>query len=451
MIEFKNSMILSLKLWNFKSYRDLTEFTMEAVDNDSLANNYTELELEDDDRIKILHTAVILGANASGKSNVIWAFRALTYLVRASSDFKRNVELEPYDGFAFDDRVSGHPVELVLQFILNRRRYEYEILFDKIVRNESLCRIVHEEKTTIFYRKIGDGKHHIGFGSGWNHPIPEWAGVEAFPNHLILSDIASRQAYELNDINEFLSQINVFITPVNIHTINNQVTPMIVNTSKSEVFRKLTRLIKVADLGVIDMSMHRHNESEFAFPDFVPESERRRIMQENEWEFRLYHRVAYNNDMRATKFLELRRESMGTQHLFGMGALVLAVLEDGGMLVYDELNTALHPEITRLLVKLFHSPESNPNHAQLVFTTHDASVLGESILRADQVWLAEKDEQSCSHLYSIQDFENIPIVPPMELWYRSGRFGALPNINNIHYIFTGDLTDEKAEESSTEG
>lgn len=440
-------MILSLRIKNFKSYRDEAVFTMEAAEDESLSNNYTVIDLEGGETVWILHTAVIIGANASGKSNVIWAFRALTYLVRTSRDFNRTMKLEPYDGFAFDDRVLGHPVEMSIQFIINRRRYEYDIYFDDIIRKESLYRIVHEEKYTVFFRESNEGEesHHVSFGEGWEHSIPDWATMDVFPNHLILSDIASKQANELNDINELLSHLNVFITPVNIQTINKQIAPMIIKTSRSEVFRKLTRLVRIADLGVTDISMHRHDESEFSFPDFVQESERRRFMQENEWEFRLYHRVA-DNHAGKSGFLELRRESMGTQHLFGMGALVLAVLGDGGLLVYDELNTALHPEVMRLLVKLFQSPESNPKHAQLIFTTHDTSVLGEQIFRADQVWLAEKDVKSCSHLYSVHDFEGVPMVPPMETWYRSGRFGALPNINNIHYIFTGDIQDEKIEE-----
>jgi hypothetical protein len=62
-------------------------------------------------------------------------------------------------------------------------------------------------------------------------------------------------------------------------------------------------------------------------------------------------------------------------------------------------------------------------------------------MRCDQVWLAEKDKNGCSHLFSIQDFEDVPIVPPMEQWYRSGRFGALPNINQVHYIFTGEVNE----------
>ena len=88
MLNLTGSMILSLRIKNFKSYRDETEFTMEAVDDDSLSSNYSILDLEDGDSVRVLHTAVILGANASGKSNIIWAFRALNYLVRASRDFK---------------------------------------------------------------------------------------------------------------------------------------------------------------------------------------------------------------------------------------------------------------------------------------------------------------------------------------------------------------------------
>lgn len=87
-----------------------------------------------------------------------------------------------------------------------------------------------------------------------------------------------------------------------------------------------------------------------------------------------------------------------------------------------------------MIVSLFNNNKSNPHNAQLLFTTHDASIAGDGMLRADQIWFAEK-EDGASQLYSAQDFDDISINIPFDKWYKSGRFGALPKFGNIDYIF----------------
>lgn len=441
-MELKDSMILAIKLKNFKSYRDEAEFSFYALPNSELSGNYAEMTLEGGGELKALHSAVILGANASGKSNVVWAFSALSHLVRMSRTFERNHKINAYDAFAFDERFEKMPVTMSVELMVKGRKYIYEIEYNDVVHQETLyVEYGGMIPTIVFKRDVREGEplHHIMIGEGWQHPIPEWASMEVVANHLILSEISSKQAYELNDVYEALAYINVFIHPVNMNTLNDKIAPMIIKSSSSEVFQRLVRMIMVADLGIRDISMIRHEDDEFHFPDFVSETQKRKMIEDNRWEFQMYHKY-YNHEHEAgCRPWDLKNESMGTQHLFGLGAVILETLEMGSLLVYDELNMALHPDITRLLVNLFQNPETNPNHAQLLFTTHDASVIGESLMRCDQVWLAEKDGDGCSHLFSIQDFEDVPIVPPMEHWYRSGRFGALPNINNIHYIFSGEV------------
>lgn len=435
-------MILAIKLKNFKSYKDEAEFSYYALPNNDLSGNYSEIVLEGGGKVSALHSAVILGANASGKSNVVWAFRALNHLVRMSRTFERNHKINAYDAFAFDERFEKMPVTMSVELVVKGRKYIYEIEYNDVVHKETLL-VAYGDMipTIVFKRDVREGEplHHVMIGEGWQHPMPDWASMDVVANHLILSEISSKQAYELNDVYEALAYINVFIHPVNMNTLNDKIAPMIIKSSSSEVFQRLVRMIMVADLGIRDISMIRHEDDEFHFPDFVSESQKRKMIEDNRWEFQMYHKYYNHEHEVSSRPWDLKNESMGTQHLFGLGAVILDTLEMGSLLVYDELNMALHPEITRLLVKLFQNPETNPNHAQLLFTTHDASVIGESLMRCDQVWLAEKDGDGCSHLFSIQDFEDVPIVPPMEQWYRSGRFGALPNINNVHYIFSGEV------------
>lgn len=113
-------------------------------------------------------------------------------------------------------------------------------------------------------------------------------------------------------------------------------------------------------------------------------------------------------------------------------------LENGSFLAYDEISTAVHPELLKFLVNLFQNPKSNPKGAQLLFTTQDASIASSDTLRADQVWFVEKKDGS-SDLYSAQDFDGVTVTGiPFEKWYRAGRFGAIPSFGNVDYIFNED-------------
>ena len=162
----------------------------------------------------------------------------------------------------------------------------------------------------------------------------------------------------------------------------------------------------------------------------MPSQIRNQIYEENRWEFRMLHK--------GSKLLPFPSalESTGTNAILGVGPTVLKVLKNGGILAFDEMNFAIHPKLFSLIVSLFHSPVTNPKHAQLLMTTHDMFVCEE--LRADQVWFAAKNEFGISELYSAQDFEDASIAMPFEAWYRAGRFGALPKFGNINYIATGD-------------
>jgi hypothetical protein len=123
--------------------------------------------------------------------------------------------------------------------------------------------------------------------------------------------------------------------------------------------------------------------------------------------------------------LPLTAESEGTLAYFGLLGPVLTTLSSGGLLFIDEITSSLHPLLAMEIVRLFNSPTENPNGAQLLFTTHDTSLLDGQILRRDQVWLTEKDESGGTHLYPLTDFkprrgENI------RSGYLQGRYGAVP-------------------------
>jgi hypothetical protein len=127
--------------------------------------------------------------------------------------------------------------------------------------------------------------------------------------------------------------------------------------------------------------------------------------------------------------LNLNDESDGTRKLFEFTGGWLRAFEWGATLFVDELDRSLHPHLTRFLVGLFHGRE-NKNHSQLVFTTHDTTLLDTNLLRRDQIWFVEKDKQSSSHFYSLLDYSPRK-EEALERGYLKGRYGAIPFIGNI--------------------
>jgi hypothetical protein len=136
--------------------------------------------------------------------------------------------------------------------------------------------------------------------------------------------------------------------------------------------------------------------------------------------------------------LPFETESLGTQALVALAGPLLQALRRGYLLMVDELDTSLHPRLVAELVKLFQSPVSNPKQAQLVFSTHDASLLGSlvgdaPILDRDQVWFVEKDESGATSMYPLTDFSPRRLEN-LERGYLQGRYGAVPFLREDELI-----------------
>ena len=130
------------------------------------------------------------------------------------------------------------------------------------------------------------------------------------------------------------------------------------------------------------------------------------------------------------------KESEGTKKIIDLSGPLFDVLLKGKIVIVDELDAKLHPLITMQVIKLFNSPESNPNNAQLLFATHDTNLLSTDVFRRDQVWFTEKDNTEQTDLYSLNDFifadgTKVRKDANLEKNYIAGRYGAIPYINNL--------------------
>lgn len=439
--------LVTYKFSNYKSFLQEAEFSFEALDNEYLSSNFFTVRLEDGSEKRLLKTAAVYGANASGKSNLLLPLKDLTAFIRNSRSFAvgKKIKFEPFrlgDG----DKISDTQIEIT--FIIGDRLYRYEISYNADgFTYEALHRLYDDNEIMVFINRggvVNASMEECGFG-------PEWFGDDQIwmenylPNHLFLSEIATKPQNKLQEIYSAFEQIRVrsLGSFFSLHENTYRSAKDLIKSNQSELFYKLCKFMRLSDLGIAGIEMKSHSEEEFQFPEFISESIRRQMYERNRWEFRTIHKT---KDGREVTF-NLDEESSGTQNMFSLVALILDFLEKGGVLLYDEIDLLTHPHLFLLLILQVNFPMGNPHNAQLLFTTHNTIIVNETegIMRADQIWFTQKNKYGESELYSAQDFEGVEIKVPFERWYRDGRFGALPSVDRLKsqpVIFRSD-DDEK--------
>lgn len=425
-------MIVSLKFSNFKSYRDSAEFSFMALDDDFNADSVTTVTLEDGSSIRLLNAAVIFGANASGKSNVILALDTLVATVKDS--LKYTGSSHPYFIFpyAFDRSFLNKPTTIEIDFIYGERRFVYYIAGKNDTIQREFLKEIRDNGNRIVFERNADCK--IKTGRGWPTDKNIVDDSKLLPNQLMLSWIATKSLDGLQDVANYIANLTIYWGSAHSGASPEDrqlVMETIVKDTDSVIFKKLGFLLRLADLGIAKIDAYRNEDKDFKLPDSIDPREKRRLIYRNRWRLALGHTTANPKEI---CLLDFGAESEGTKALFGVGARLLAALETGAFVAYDEINDAIHPSLLRFLVSLFQSKLTNPKGAQLLFSTHDSSVADYNTLRADQVWFVEKNN-AVSDLYSAQDFSDIGIQVPFESWYRAGRFGALPSIGDLNDLF----------------
>lgn len=437
-------MIVEVKVKNYRSYKDEASLTFEALDDSFNSESVAEVQLVDGSVKRVLKTAAILGPNASGKSNIARALSDVMFLVANSRDFDVKQGIPVYQPFLLDKVCRMSPSTITVMFVVDYCQYRYSITYNhQMFLEETLCEIVKEQDVPVFGRVLnnaGNG-YNLSFGEGWRSTTLDLSNMNLLPNQLVLSELGKREANGLQFVYGELRgiQSKMVDNALDMRENNSYVAGTILKNEQSRLFQQLKKLLMVADGNIQDIKMREHDDSEFNFPESVPLEVKQSFIAQNRWEFRFVHK---GQDSLVAFPISL--ESTGTKNLFSVGTNVLNILSTGGILVYDEMNVAMHPLLFRLLVRLFHSKKTNPHDAQLLFTTHDVSIVGDSLMRADQIWLAQKSGNGQSELYSVQDFEDVSIVMPFDEWYKSGRFGALPVFSDIEKVFTNAQEDENA-------
>jgi len=373
----------------------------------------------------LLRSLVIYGANASGKSNLLVALLFVRDLVRNSARRGQPGEPIPHQPFAVVDAEGiAAPSEFELIFVQESVRYQYGMAVNaEEVVSEWLYAFPEGRQQMWFKREVHPETRASSweFGSHLRGQKKVWQEATR-ANALYLSTAVQLNAEQLKPIYDWFA-----VTLRNIGPSARVDNDFTTNQCDKDAHwkKRVLEFLSAADLGISDMRVDRRKFDSTSFDKSLPEPLRAYFteqMKDSELaEVSLTHRASNGR----TLTLPLDQESGGTKKIFALAGPWIDVLANGYILVIDELDTSLHPELLRHLVRLINHPKTNPKGAQLIFSTHDTSLLDTDIFRRDQIWFMEKDAELVSHLYPLTDFsprkgENL------EKGYLQGRYGALP-------------------------
>ncbi|MCY3878559.1 MAG: ATP-binding protein [Rhodobacteraceae bacterium] len=363
----------------------------------------------------LLPSAAIYGANAAGKSNLI---RALSVMQDIILDTSRNVGPIPVKPFLFDSASRDKPTTFEVMFLTEGVRYQYGFSATaKAVTEEWLYAWPSGRLQTWFQRSAG----HWKFGEKLTGDKEIWRRSTR-PDALFLSTAVSLNSKLLQPVSEwFRDKLRVVVSD----SWNRDWT---LNSVRGEDKTEVIEFLQAADLGISDLTLVEKEFHPGNLPAGMP-SELKDLVAKNlsgtpKTELRLVHETGQGVPVS----LDFDDESDGTRKIFDLAGPWLDTLQNGRVVVIDELNNSLHPALVRFLVERFHDPDVNSRGAQLIFSTHDTSILSRDVFRRDQIWFCERNEFRETTLFSLSDFRARKKSEILDRSYLSGRYGALPYI-----------------------
>lgn len=434
--EAGGSVLLSFTAENTRSFRDEAHLTLIASEDPPTdASRHRRVDVSGDEA-HVLPVAGVFGANASGKSAIILALRDMEMIVRRSF---ANVELfreEPRPYFKLDEGGASRPTRLAVEVIVRGSLWHYEFSYDDE-------RITHEYAARTFpgdsQLQVMFERHHdqITYGSDADtliEPLTKFLR----PNALLLSVAGAADQSALAALYKwFYDHVYYFQGGRSVGAVGQTAKLAREGSTYKE---RILHLLTLADLGLSDIkwtdpapetvealrrrmteALPTHGETPLASPGSEFES----VLAAHLGETRFGHRHGGGQ-----VFLAQEAESLGTQAWAGLIGRILLALEDGDLMIVDELDCSLHPLLVGKAIELFQCPSNNPRNAQLLFTAHSPNLMGGSTddtLGPSQTWLTEKNRDGASSIFSLVDIKPALAADRSNAEeYLRGRFGGLP-------------------------
>ena len=390
-------MLIEFRVKNFLSIQDEQVLSLVANDDKQLKDNTFQAS-----NLTLLKSVAIYGANAAGKSNVIKAMKIMQEIVLPIWQNRKRGDIIPGAPFLLGD--NKHEVlEFEVSFIAKdvqekemKYTYGFQVTRERILK-EWLFAYPNDIEQKWFIRTYNQQQNEYEYKFE-NFIDTKEANEKTIDNVLFLDAAVQWNNKQLQPIYDWFRTINISSFSRNSFIFENALGfSMGILQEKKEEFLEYFR----------DVDLDIEN-----------------IMLKNAHDIYMTHLNQRGQPIE----LPFTWESDGTQRFFEFLGPIIDTLEKGMILVVDELHNHFHPMMTKYIIQLFHNKQINKKNAQLIFTTHETSVLDNEIFRKDQIYFCEKVNKA-TQLYSISDFDGLREDIDFEKSYLLGRFGALPDID----------------------
>ena len=408
-------MIVQFSVENFMSIKEKVIFSMLASSDKEIPENLILGKKEN-----YLKSAVMYGANASGKSNLIKEMNAVVIMMRNSNNMQPGLKL-PIVPFKFDKEYVKKPSSFELIMIINNIKYVYGFVADENrIYEEYLYYYPNGKETELFERTQVNKYHYTS-----NENVLKDIVSKNMENKFLLATATTWNYEKTKPVYEFITN------GIEILFDYNTIKPLSFSLYKNDNNGELKEF-SLNILNEAEMNISGYNVTDVEITDEQLSAIPLELRGFFNKKTRSFHITTRHNitteDGKEDIDLDFEEESLGTQNMFILNPILLYVLKKGKVLIIDELDRSLHPFLVEYIVKIFNSEKYNKNGAQLIFNTHDTNLLNLSLFRRDQIWFTEKDyKKGATDLYPLDDFP-VRKTENVEKGYLNGRYGAIPFI-----------------------
>ncbi|MGB0931226.1 MAG: AAA family ATPase [Chitinophagales bacterium] len=428
-------MLIEFSVGNFKSFKDIQVLPMQAA---KIKSKYPDVDKNNvfvapNDTV-LLKSKGVFGANASGKSNLIEAIIIFLRIVESSVKDERIISqtVKPYN--LSSEINSSAPSFFQISFILEDTSYRYGFeVKEGLIVSEWLFGTPNEREVHYFVREDMDLEiNKSRFKEGERLASLEIDDLTIFrSNSLFLGVVTAFGGKLSKKIMACLTANTTVITGIDDEIINQ----VSFNFFKNKDFRaKIVDMIRAADVGIQDLELIEGTQQDLSL------DARKNLENVDVAAFILAKKRIYNEKGKPIGLYAFNLhedEAEGTKKMFTLAPFVIKTLDNpnGGLLIIDELDARMHPLLSRKIVELFNSNQTNPNNAQLIFVTHDTNFLDAKLLRRDQITFVKRDKYGASSIYSLADYKGVRNDASFERDYLKGKYDAIPFLNEMDNLF----------------
>lgn len=422
-------MLIQFSVRNYRTFKEKATLSLIASNYDKETRERENISETNSYNLRILKSAVVYGANASGKSKFIEALMFMKrFAINSSKETQKGekIDVEP---FRLNNESEKQPSEFEVIFLYKKEMYRYgfEVDKDKVV-SEWLYYKPKTKEVELFYRDFQNFETHPRNFSKGATLVRE----ELIRNNALLLSVGAQ--FNDNTCENVIEWFKNLKTISGLKEEGYQGYTM-GKTKDPKHKERILELLKAADLGIQDIKLEMLDITKL--PKDMPKELKDLIVKKSKEEnSELVTDVLTSHKKYDSKKKHIGNinfsldddESFGTRKFFALTGPVLDAIENGYTLVVDELDSKLHPNLVCKIVSLFNSNTLNPKNAQIIFNTHDTNLLSSGLFRKDQVWFTEKDKYGEAKLYSLADFKSDTVRKneAFEENYIRGKYGAVP-------------------------